>query len=99
MMIETTQKHLPSTKIILLFPFCLPIGHYQKVWDEPLRKQHAILEDFAKQYHLQMINLHSRFQDAAKKIPMENLLPDGVHTGPEGNQLIADAVVKLIKQR
>lgn len=96
-MIETTQKELPKCTMILLYPFVLKLGYYAKVWDDPLAKQHAILDRLAKTYRLPFIPLQTLFDEAAKKTPAAILVPDGVHPSAVGNQLIADAILRLLK--
>lgn len=97
-MIESTQKKLPNCKIILLYPFVLKLGYYAKVWDEPLAKQHAILDRLVATYHLPFVQLQRLFDDASKKTPAKILIPDGVHPSAVGNQIIADAVLQVLKQ-
>ncbi len=91
-MIKNTLNHLPSCRIVLLYPFVLKIGHYEPRWEQRLLEQHDVLDRLKSQFQFDTINLHRLLADASLQHDMKDIAPDGVHLGKLGNKIVANAI-------
>ncbi len=99
MMIEETQARLPGIKIILAEPFFLAGSVTNEIYDGlmELKAYAAAVKDIAADYQVSFLPLQDRFDEAAQQGNPQHYLFDGVHPGPAGAKLIADAWMELFR--
>ena len=99
-LLADTKHALPTAKIVLCEPFMLPTG-----WRKPMRYPHmwpglksnqATVRRLAAKYHTLFVPLQKAFDQAAKRAPAEFWIWDSVHPTYAGQQIIADAWVKVV---
>ena len=93
MIIEDTKKALPNVKIILMEPYVLK-GLATEVEFEKFKevyKYAEIVKRLANEYDLTFVPLQEKFSSVAEKYGAEFYVKDGVHPGPAGAKVIADA--------
>jgi len=97
MLIEEIKEALPNTKLILLEPFVLKGNGTEEHWETfytEVRKRAQKTEEAAQKYGLSFVALQEMFEDAAKRMPNEYWLMDGVHPTTAGHGLIKRAWMK-----
>lgn len=101
MLIEEIKEVLPDTKIMILEPFvCKGVGteeYYDKFRAE-VQKRAAKAKEIAVKYDLSFITLQDKFDEAAKIVPSEYWLVDGVHPTIMGHELIKKAWIEEFKK-
>jgi len=99
MLIEDTLERLPNLKIMLCEPFVLEGSATSEHFEEfsEVRAYAKVVKKLAKEYNLFFLPLQDKFDEAAKTIPSEYLLSDGVHPNTAGAALIAKAWLELFK--
>jgi len=97
-LLEEIKKKSPHTKILLIEPFCFPIGEYEESWKSDLDEEIKMVRELAKTYADYFIPMQDIFNEYAKNIEMQELLSDGVHPTELGHQMIAKEVAKIIKE-
>ncbi len=99
--IEETKERLPDVKIILAEPFVLngPATDAQigRFWE--IKGYGQAVKKLAEEYGLYFLPLQERFEAAAKAVNSRSLLYDGIHPGPAGAKLIADAWLELFDSK
>ena len=102
MLLDEVLEELPNIKILLFTPFCLP-GSATVQEDRPevadfffgeTPKYAAAVERIAKDYGLPVVVTQPLFDEAAKQIPADQLLHDGVHPGLAGNYILSQEFKK-----
>ena len=91
MLIEEIKEVLPDTKIMILEPFVLKGSGTEEHFDEfraEVQKRAAKAKEIAEKYNMSFIALQDKFDEAAKTIPNEYWLRDGVHPTIMGHELI-----------
>ena len=99
MLIEDTIERLPKLKMILCEPFVLEGSATSEHLEEfsQIREYAKVVKKLAQEYNLYFLPLQDKFDQAAKTIPSEYLLSDGVHPNTAGAVLIADEWLNLFK--
>ncbi len=98
MLVTDTLKRFPDMKMILMEPFVLnasaTVGLEEYFRTEVALRGEAVrkIAEETDQYFLPLQNV---FNEAAKLMPNDYWLGDGVHPTPAGHQLIADEWLKL----
>lgn len=96
-LLERTLEAFPSTKIILMSPFLLPVQDEQYAWFDDLNPKIQIVEKLAKEYHTLYIPLQSIFEaNVTSEKPYSYWASDGVHPTFYGHGLIAKAWLKTV---
>jgi len=98
--LDKTKKALPTTKIILCEPFCLPVGRVTdklEIYQSELKKQQTIIGKLAKDYKAIYIELQKPFTKACEKAPADYWIWDGIHPMPAGHELIAREWINHVK--
>ncbi|MCP9943560.1 SGNH/GDSL hydrolase family protein [Streptomyces somaliensis] len=98
-LLTRTRRALPTTRVLLCEPFCLP-GGPDTDFDEALAaqvqlRQHAVAE-LAAAHHVELVRLQPVFDEALRRAPAAHWIHDGVHPTPAGHQLLADAWVSAV---
>lgn len=106
-LIEELKAELPEMKIIILEPFLLEGSASENRKDQPDRYEifrggveevAAIAKQLAQKHGLRFVELQSKFDEAAAKIPAKELLSDGVHPTAKGHELIKNEWIKAFKE-
>ena len=107
MLIADTKKALPNVQIILCEPFVLKgratdstevmPDRYERFCE--VSKYAKVVEKLAAEFDLAFLPLQDAFTKAAEKSKAEYYLSDGVHPATAGATLIADAWMKLFKEK
>jgi lysophospholipase L1-like esterase/RimJ/RimL family protein N-acetyltransferase len=97
-LIQEIKRKSPHTKILLIEPFAYPIGEYEDIWKKELDEEIIIVKELAETYADYFIPMQSILNEYALKIPMNEILSDGVHPTSLGHNLIAKEVSKVIKE-
>ncbi|HHW79198.1 MAG TPA: SGNH/GDSL hydrolase family protein [Acholeplasmataceae bacterium] len=97
-LIEESINKIPNVKIILIEPFALPIGKYDKSWDEELKLQQKIVGKLANKYDLPLIKMQSIINDNLRKYKMEEILYDGIHPSDQGHKIIAESIINSLEK-
>ena len=102
MLLDEILEELPSIKILLFTPFCLG-GSATVQEDRPevadfffgeTPKYAEAVKRIAKDYGFPVVVTQPLFDEAAKKVPADQLLHDGVHPGLAGNYILAQEFLK-----
>jgi lysophospholipase L1-like esterase len=96
-LLERTRRALPDTRIYVLEPFVLPVGFVDRTWLEPFRERRAIARRVAERTNSTFIPLQDAFDEAAGRSSPEDVAYDGIHPAPAGHGLIADAVLRTLR--
>lgn len=101
MIIEETKERFPDIKIILCEPFVLKGTATEEQFEqvEKVKDYARVVKQLAAEYGLFFLPLQEKLNEAAKKFGAEKFLYDGVHPSLAGAGLIADAWLKLFKEK
>ncbi|MGN1078024.1 MAG: SGNH/GDSL hydrolase family protein [Candidatus Gallimonas sp.] len=101
MLIEETKERLPGVKIVLCEPFVLEGEATRERYPDFLQiKEYAkTVKTLAEEYGLYFLPLQEKLDEAARKYGAEKYLYDGVHPTVSGAGLIAEAWVKLFREK
>jgi len=88
-LLEEVKTKLPETKILLIEPFCYPIGAYDPKWQKDLDEERKIVRELADRYADYFIPMQDVLDEYKKKYKMEEILYDGVHPTDLGHEIIA----------
>ena len=95
-LITYTQKHLPSTKIVICEPFIIAGGTaLDETWEGEFSGYRNVAKQIAKDYNTKFIPFQKIFNTALKKAPAAYWGADGVHLSMAGAQLMAQAWLRL----
>ena len=106
-LIEELEAELPDMKIMLMEPFVLEGTATKNRPDQPDRyvKFRSGVEELAsevrkiaEEHSLKFIPLQSMLDEAAKSIPADKLLSDGVHPTEEGHRIITKEWIKAFEE-
>ena len=95
-LLEEVKAKLPETKILLIEPFCFPIGAYDPRMQKDLDEERKIVKELADKYADYFIPMQDVFNEYKKKYMMGELLSDGVHPTDLGHEIIASAIKKYL---
>ncbi len=102
MLLDEVLEELPNIKILLFTPFFLP-GSATVQEEHPevfaffsteVPKYEAAVLRIAEDYKLPVVRTQPLFDEAAKILPAEHLLHDGVHPGLGGNYILSREFIK-----
>jgi len=97
MLLEWTREVLPSVKFLIMEPFALPSDVVKDNFMPEVKERAAAARKIAGEFNAIFLPLQDKLDAAAKLMPNEYWLYDGVHPAPAGNQLIADAWLEAAK--
>ena len=100
MLIEDTQKRLPSVKMMLVEPYVMKgdsTACKWNAWDE-LKDYQAVVAKLANEYGICFVPLQKAFDEAAAKDGVEKYTVDGVHPVEAGAKLIANEWLKAFEK-
>lgn len=81
----------PTTRVVLLEPFLLPVTEEQQVWwTEDLAARVEAVHRIADDHDAVLVPTHQALTAAATEVGNAALAADGVHPTAEGHRLIAD---------
>ena len=84
----------PQLEIVLCCPFILPGKHTQEQWDvwqHQLGAIHAVVKSLSDEFAARLVDFQPTFDAAAAKpVPADYWIWDGVHPTYRGHQLMAD---------
>jgi lysophospholipase L1-like esterase len=91
----------PKLKLVLGEPFGLPTGARKETWEawnDGLTQRRAIVAKLAKAHGAALVKYQAAFDDAATRAPAEYWIWDGVHPTYRGQQVMAEAWVKTVRE-
>ncbi len=102
MLLDEILLELPSIKILLFTPFFLPGSatvdeerpEVFQFFSTEVPKYEAAVLRIAEDYHLPVVRTQPLLDEAAKSVPADQLLHDGVHPGLAGNYILAQEFMK-----
>jgi len=100
-LLAQTVTALPKLRLVLCEPFGLPTGKKKDNWDAyhaQLAKRQAIVAKLAVKYHAAFVPLQRTYDDACGRAPADYWIWDGVHPTFCGQQLLADAWVRVVDE-
>ena len=106
-LIDELKAELPDMKIIIMEPFILEGTATKNRPDQPERFRKfkesmnevaAEVRKIAEEHNLKFIPLQSVFDEAAKSIPADKLLSDGVHPTEEGHRIITEQWLRAFEE-
>lgn len=97
MLLEWTLETLPNVKLLIMEPFALTSNVVSDEFLAEVKERAAIARKIATEFNAVFLPLQDKLDAAAKLMPNEYWLYDGVHPAPAGNQLIADAWLEAAK--
>lgn len=99
-------KAIDARVVLLTFPPIIDEWHswgpdpYYAPWGGPDRcveEYRKITREFARDHGLSLVDLDAALREAGRKDGIGKfIMPDGVHLTAEGNQVVADAVFKVL---
>lgn len=87
----------PSSKLILLEPFVLPIPPDRAEWREDLDPKIDVVRKLAREFNALYVPLDGLFAQASTQAQPAFWAEDGVHPTLAGHALIAQAWLKVVK--
>ncbi len=99
-LITRVKEALPNIQIVILEPFvldgpatasCEAMPDRFERFQKGVAEKAAAAKELAQKHGLPFIPLQEKFNEAAARLGVDVLTPDGVHPHPAGHQLIADA--------
>ena len=98
-LLRDTQEALPETKIILCEPFMVPGGTALKQgWPESFAGYRVVARKLAFEFQLPFVSFQEVFYEALEKADVSYWCPDGVHPGPAGSYLMAQAWIDVFEE-
>ena len=96
-LLKQVKYLLPHTQIVLIEPFVLPIGVYQKSWDVELFEEQAIVRKLSHMYNTHYVPLQDILNQKLGQYRMDKIADDGVHPTDLGHDIIKEAILEVIK--
>ncbi|MEM6633167.1 MAG: SGNH/GDSL hydrolase family protein [Bacteroidota bacterium] len=97
-LLEQTLADLPEVQLILCEPFMIPGGTaIEEGWPEAFAKYQEKARGIAKEFNARFIPYQRIFDEALEDAEVSYWCPDGVHPGPAGNYLMAQAWLDVYK--
>ncbi|MCP4451758.1 MAG: SGNH/GDSL hydrolase family protein [Planctomycetes bacterium] len=101
--LDASREANPNLKLVLLDPFVLASGRLAsadafKPWRDQVERLIPIVGKLARDYHAVHIKTQDIFDAAAKAVPPEHWIWDGVHPLPQGHELIARHWIQEVSQ-
>lgn len=106
-MLNQIKAALPNVKIVLLEPFvldgpatanCEAMPNRFERFQKGVAEKAAAVKELAQKHRLPFVELQSKFDEAAARLGVDVLTPDGVHPHPAGHQLIANAWLEAFEK-
>lgn len=98
-LLANTQSALPETKIIICEPFMVPGGTALKTgWPESFAGYRVVARKLAFEFQLPFVSFQEVFYEALEKAAVSYWCPDGVHPGPAGSYLMAQAWIEVFEE-
>jgi len=100
-LLEQTKAANPKVKLVLMEPFCLPVGHTLErgePWVAELRERQAIVAKLAQKHGAALVRCQKCFDDACKRAPADYWIWDGIHPTYSGHQLLADTWLETVRK-
>lgn len=101
MLIEEVKAAVPDIKIMILEPFCLKeAGNeaYYDVFRLEVEKRAAMARKLAQTYGLTFVELQAGLDELATKMPINDILGDGVHPTSIGHTYIKNEWIKAFEE-
>ena len=96
-LIETTQKELPQTQIVLIEPFSFSVGAFDPSWRPMLDDFIQVVRKLAKEYHILSVKMDDLMKTWEKTYGAASILGDGVHPTELGHELIAHTLKPILR--
>jgi lysophospholipase L1-like esterase len=96
-LIKHIQNKCKKTKLILIKPYVLPIGHVSLEIHQDVDRYRVYVDDIAKQFDLDVIDIKEEIEKQLVIMSGEHLFYDGIHPTPEGYQLITTVLDRYLK--
>jgi len=96
-LIKHIQNKCKKTKLILIKPYVLPIGHVSLEILQDVDRYRVYVDDIAKQFDLDVIDIKEEIEKQLVIMSGEHLFYDGIHPTPEGYQLITTVLDRYLK--
>lgn len=100
-LLEQTKAANPKVKLVLMEPFCLPVGHTLErgePWVAELHERQAIVAKLAQKHGAALVRCQKCFDDACKRAPADYWIWDGIHPTYSGHQLLADTWLETVRK-
>ncbi|MGN6218627.1 MAG: SGNH/GDSL hydrolase family protein [Microbacterium sp.] len=78
-------------RILLIEPFFVPVRDDQVAWLDDLNPKREAVRRLAERFDATLVELHDTVTAAAAEHGAAAIVPDGVHSTPQGSAIIADA--------
>lgn len=98
-LIDQTLAKKPNTKLLLISPFVLKMGHYKAVWQKDLDDIIQAVHELSNKNKTLYLSLTDVFNEAVKTHSMDDLTWDGVHPKTLGHELIATAIEHILHMK
>jgi acyl-CoA thioesterase I len=95
-LIDQIRQQNPFTKICLISPFVLKMGHYKEVWQKDIDEIIEAVDRLSKHNQTLYLSLSEVFRQANLTYTAEELTWDGVHPKNIGHEIIAIAIEKVL---
>ncbi len=98
MLLEDTKAACPDLKIILMEPFVLPGTATAEDWEyfhTEVAKRAEVTRNLAEEFHLPLVLLQERLNQACENAPAGCWLVDGVHPTAAGHRMLANAWLEI----
>ncbi len=98
-LLDLTLAALPDLKLIIAEPFAVDGGTAidNENWFPAFNGYRAAAKKIAEDYDAAWLPYQTIFDEALDRAPVSYWCPDGVHPGPAGNYLMAQAWIKAFK--
>ncbi len=99
-MLTDARAANPKLKIVLCEPFVVPSMARERFadWKEDVEKLQPVVGRLAAKYHAPVVPLQKVFDEAGKRAEMTYWVWDGVHPTYAGQQLVAEAWLKCVRE-
>lgn len=100
-LLEQTKATNPKVKLVLMEPFCLPVGHTLErgePWVAELHERQAIVAKLAQKHGAALVRCQKCFDDACKRAPADYWIWDGIHPTYAGHQLLANTWLETVRK-
>ncbi len=102
-LLKETKQQLPEAELVICEPFILPVGRVKEHLDNYRREiseRQEAARKIAVEFQAIYIPLQNLFIQAAEKYPHDNYwLWDGIHTMPNGHELMAREWIKQVGKK
>lgn len=89
-LLATTVAALPTIKLVICEPFCLPVNDRVKAFQD-------IASRLADKYHAPLVRFQHVFEEANRRVGGTYWIWDGIHPTYSGHQLMADEWVRTVE--